>query len=156
MSSRRHAIRMTEAEVRDYLQSQRRIILVTNGLNGMPHAVPMNYGIDEQGRILISSFRKSQKVKNLERDARATLLVESGARYNELKSVIAYCKAEVIDHPDEVRSLMALIRDREPLSAIASDTVAEQVEASIPKRVILRFAPFHIISWDHAKLGDRY
>ena len=156
MPSRRDAIRMTDEEVRAYLQTQRRIILVTNGPHGLPHPVPMNYGIGDAGRILISSFRKSQKVRNLERDPRATLLVESGVRYNELKSVMAYCDAEILGDPDEVRALMAVIRAREPLSETASETVAEQVEASIAKRVILRFTPFRIISWDHAKLGDRY
>ena len=156
MPSRRDAIRMTPEEVRAYLGGQRRIILVTNGPNGMPHPVPMNYGIDGDGRILMSSFRKGQKVTNLERDPRASLLVESGARYDALKSVLLYCDAEIIDDPGEMRALMAIIRAGEPLSEVAGPAVAEQVEASMAKRVVLRFTPFRTISWDHGKLGGRY
>ncbi len=156
MPSRRDLIRMTDGEVRAYLVSQRRIILVTNGSDGMPHPLPMNFGMDDKGRFLISSFRKTQKVRNLERDPRATLLVESGETYQELKSVVAWCNAEIIDDSTQVRALMNVMRGGEPLTATMSEQAAEQVEASIAKRVILRFTPYRLISWDHAKLGDRY
>jgi PPOX class probable F420-dependent enzyme len=156
MPSRRDLIRMTDDEVRTYLAGQRRIILVTNGADGMPHPLPMNFGMDGEGRFLISSFRKTQKVRNLERDPRATLLVESGEKYQELKSVVAWCDVEIVDDPAEVRALMGVMRDGEPLTATMSEQAAAQVEASIAKRVILRFTPYRLISWDHAKLGDRY
>ena len=58
--------------------------------------MPMNYGVDAEGRVVIATFRKSQKVKNLERDPRATLLVESGEAYAELKSAMLYCDVEII------------------------------------------------------------
>jgi nitroimidazol reductase NimA-like FMN-containing flavoprotein (pyridoxamine 5'-phosphate oxidase superfamily) len=73
MPSRRQAIDMTQQELSEYLAEQRRIILITNGANGLPHPMPMNYGIDAESRVVIATFRKSQKVKNLERDPRATL-----------------------------------------------------------------------------------
>jgi len=156
MPSRREQIGMTPGEVRAYLEAQRRIIVVTNGVNGLPHAVPMNYGLDDQGRILITTFRKSQKVKNLERDPRATLLVESGTAYSQLKSVIAYCDAEIIDDPVLIPQLMRLVRGQEAMAASLSKPMHEQVRASIPKRVVVRFSPFHTVSWDHTKLGGSY
>jgi nitroimidazol reductase NimA-like FMN-containing flavoprotein (pyridoxamine 5'-phosphate oxidase superfamily) len=156
MPSRREQIRMTPAEMRAYLEEQRRIIVVSNGANGLPHAVPMNYGLDDLGRILITTFRKSQKVRNLERDPRATLLVESGTAYRELKSVIAYCKAEIIDEPALIPELMRLIRAEETMAAGLTQPVAQQVRSSIPKRVVVKFSPFHMVSWDHAKLGSLY
>lgn len=156
MPSRRDAIRMTPQEIQAYLQEQRRIILVTNGPDGMPHPVPMNYGLDEEGRILITSFRKSQKVRNLERDPRATLLVESGTGYGELKSVIAWCDAEIISDPDRVGEGMRRIAADEAMAGSLSDGMSEQVRASIAKRVLLRFTPHRYASWDHAKLGGFY
>jgi PPOX class probable F420-dependent enzyme len=156
MPSRREQISMTPGEVRAYLEEQRRIILVTNGANGLPHAVPMNYGLDDRGRILITTFRKSQKVRNLERDPRATLLVESGTVYSELKSVIAYCNAEIIDDPALVPELMRLVRAEETVAASLSKPMGQQVRASIPKRVVVRLSPFRTVSWDHAKLGESY
>jgi len=156
MPSRREQISMTAGEVRTFLEAQRRIIVVTNGANGLPHAVPMNYGLDDQGRILITTFRKSQKVRNLERDPRATLLVESGTDYRKLKSVIAYTNAEIIDHPALVPDLMRLVRAEDTMVAGLGKAMGEQMRASIRKRVVVRFSPFRIVSWDHAKLGESY
>jgi PPOX class probable F420-dependent enzyme len=156
MPSRRELIRMTPEEVRAYLRSQRRIILVTNGPGGMPHPVPMNYGLDDEGRVLITSFRKAQKVANLTRDPRATLLVESGETYGELKSVIAYADAEILTDPDEIAAGMARINADAQLAGSISGAMSQQVRASLAKRVLLRFTPFRTVSWDHAKLGAFY
>lgn len=156
MPSRRELICMTPEEVRAYLLSQRRIILVTNGPEGMPHPVPMNYGLDEEGRILITSFRKSQKVMNLERDPRATLLVESGETYADLKSVMTYADAEILTDPEEIAAGMARINADEQLAGSLSAEMSDQVRASIAKRVLLRFTPFRTVSWDHGKLGAFY
>jgi len=156
MPSRRESIRMTPEEERSYLLSQRRIILVTNGPDGMPHPVPMNYGLDEAGRVLITSFRKAQKVRNLERDPRATLLVESGETYAQLKSVMIYADVEIVTDPDGIAAGMARINADAQLSGSISGTMSDQVRASIAKRVLLRFTPFRTVSWDHAKLGAFY
>lgn len=156
MPSRRELIHMTPEEVRAYLGEQSRIVVVTNGPGGMPHPVPMNYGLDEAGRIIVTSFRKSQKLRNLERDPRASLLVESGATYPELKSVILYADAEIFDEPEEVATQMRLIRAEAVLAGSLSAEMSEQVRASLAKRVIVRFTPFRTVSWDHAKLDWFY
>lgn len=156
MPSRRELIRMTEAEIADYLAEQGRIIVVTNGPGGMPHPVPMNYGLDDEGRVLITSFAKAQKVRNLERDPRATLLVESGERYQDLKSVIAYSDAEIIREPDKIASLMGRISADDDLAGSLTGEMSEQVRASIAKRVLIRFTPYRYVSWDHTKLGKYY
>jgi nitroimidazol reductase NimA-like FMN-containing flavoprotein (pyridoxamine 5'-phosphate oxidase superfamily) len=143
-------------EVQDYLLGHSRIILVTNGSDGLPHPVPMNYGLDEEGRILISSFRKSQKVRNLERDPRAALLVESGETYAHLKSVITYADAEIVGDPKVVASLMRNIQAEGALAGSMTAGMSEQVRASIAKRVVLRFTPFRYVSWDHTKLSGYY
>jgi nitroimidazol reductase NimA-like FMN-containing flavoprotein (pyridoxamine 5'-phosphate oxidase superfamily) len=156
MPSRREQIAMSDAEVRAYLETQRRIILVTNGPGGMPHPVPMNYGLDPEGRIVLTAFRKSQKVKNLERDPRATLLVESGADYGELRGVIVWCDAEILSDPEEVARNMALVRADAATAQSVSGARSEQVRASMSKRVILRFTPFRAASWNHERLGNLY
>ena len=156
MPSRRDQIEMTPEEIRAYLAASRRIILVTNGPNGMPHPVPMNYGVDADGRIVMTGYRKSQKVKNLERDPRAALLVESGATYQELRAVVAYCDAEIIDDPAQIRDCMRLVRADSEMADSIEQPMSEQVQASIAKRVILRFRPFRYVSWDHGKLGKFY
>lgn len=156
MPSRRQAIRMTPQEVSAYLHGHSRIILVTNGPAGLPHAVPMNYGVDEQERIVMTAFRKSQKVRNLERDPRASLLVESGMTYAELKAVLIYADAEIITDPDMVAGLMGQIGAEAELAGSIAGGISEQVRASIAKRAILRFTPFRYVSWDHSRLAGHY
>ena len=156
MPSRRETISMTPDEVAAYLAGQRRIIIVTNGPDGMPHPMPMNYGVDGKGRIVISTFRKSQKVRNVERDPRATLLVESGESYDELKSLVLYCDAEVLDRPEEIAANMALVRADGAMTGSMTGAMTEQVRASMAKRVVLRLTPLRTISWDHAKIKGYY
>ena len=156
MPSRRELIAMTPDEVREYLLTQQRIILISNGANGFPHPAPMNFGLDEQGRVLMLTFAKSQKVKNLERDPRATLLVESGRVYQELKSVILYCRTEII-HPgpafDEARGSFT---KKTQTRTAQTPEMLQQIDESMKKRVCLRFTPERTISWDHAKLAGKY
>jgi nitroimidazol reductase NimA-like FMN-containing flavoprotein (pyridoxamine 5'-phosphate oxidase superfamily) len=156
MPSRRDMIAMAPDELANYLAQQRRIILISNGKDGLPHPVPMNYGIDGDGRIVIATFRKSQKVKNLERDPRATLLAESGESYHELKSAILYCDAEILRDPRDVAAAMAHIRADNVMKGSLSPAMSEQVRATMAKRVVLRFTPFKVVSWDHRKLGGVY
>jgi nitroimidazol reductase NimA-like FMN-containing flavoprotein (pyridoxamine 5'-phosphate oxidase superfamily) len=156
MPSRRDLIRMTPAEVLAYLHEQRRIIVVSIGVDGMPHPVPMNYGVDDEGRVVIATFAKSQKVKNLERDPRGTLLVESGDTYAAMRAVMAWCDAEIIRDSAEIEACRAFMRTASS-EAIEPDSLrADQIKASWAKRVIVRFTPYRTASWDHAKLGQFY
>ena len=156
MPSRRELIRMSELELAAYLDGQRRIILVTNGPEGMPHPVPMNYGIDPQGRVILTSFAKGQKVRNLERDPRATLLVESGQDYGELKGAILWCEVEIVRDFHTMRALMQHMRSGGTEPFAAGSQRAQQVRASIGKRVVLLCTPFRTTSRDHARLGEAY
>jgi nitroimidazol reductase NimA-like FMN-containing flavoprotein (pyridoxamine 5'-phosphate oxidase superfamily) len=156
MPSRREAIEMTPSEVRDYLKEQKRIILVTNGPNGMPHPMPMNFGVDAKGRIVMTSFAKAQKIRNVERDPRAALLVESGDGYADLKSVLLYTDVELLREPEDVAAAMGLIQGGSSLAQDFSSEMSEQARASYAKRAVMRFTPVKTISWDHSKLGGKY
>jgi nitroimidazol reductase NimA-like FMN-containing flavoprotein (pyridoxamine 5'-phosphate oxidase superfamily) len=155
MPSRRDQIAMTQDEIREYLRSQARLIVVSNGVGGYPHPVPMNFAVDEQDRPLILTFRKSQKVKNLERDPRAALLVESGREYHELKSVMIYASAEIIDERQAFDAAKMAFRDKVQTGVLGSEAQV-QAQATMAKRVIVRFTPERYLSWDHGKLGGHY
>lgn len=156
MPSRRDAIAMTMDEIRSYLKAQQRLILTSNGPNGYPHPMPMNFLFDDNDHYLMTTFRKSQKVRNIERDPRCALLVESGSHYSELKSVLAYANAEIIDDADFTRDVMLALAAKEGDRAALSEEAKQTVAASVPKRVVLRFDASDYISWDHTKLGGGY
>ena len=118
--SRRSQITMTEDEVREFIKSSRTMILVTNGNNGFPHPMPMWFGVEESGDVVMTTFRKSQKVLNIKRDNRVTLLVESGDAYAELKSVLIYAKAHIVDDLEATtEALMTVSRTRGEISGAA-------------------------------------
>jgi nitroimidazol reductase NimA-like FMN-containing flavoprotein (pyridoxamine 5'-phosphate oxidase superfamily) len=156
MPSRRERIRMSDEEIREYLRKQRQVVLATNGPHAMPHPVPMEFGLDADGSIVVTSFRKGQKILNLQRDPRATLLFDSGTQYQELKGVIAYCDAQIIEDPDAVGKIMRLVRPSDELAASMSAAMSTQVRASVAKRVAIRFKPLRFVTWDHSKLAGVY
>ena len=86
MPSRRTQIELTPDEIGAYIDSRKTIIIVSNGKDGYPHPMPMWFYRSADGRVHCSTFGKSQKVLNYQRDPRATLLVESGTEYADLKS----------------------------------------------------------------------
>ena len=157
MPSRREIIQLSDEEIRDYLASARTLVIVSNGRNGYPHPMPMWFWVDEEGCFYCTTFRKSQKVLNFQRDPRASLLVESGEEYAELKSVLAYADCEVIDDFDTVSNVLVKIntKGREVDEAQVAELLGA-VAKTAEKRVALKFVPREVISWDHAKLGGKY
>lgn len=156
MSSRRDAITMTMDEIRVYLKEQGRLILTSNGATGYPHPMPMNFFYDDNDTYLVTTFAKSQKVKNIQRDPRCALLVESGEAYSELKSVLAYADAEIIDDHATVEQTMIALGGKELGHPELPEAAKEQIRASVPKRVVLRFRASEYVSWDHSKLHGKY
>lgn len=150
MPSRRNLIQMTEPEIDSFLNSQRILNVATIGPRGWPHVVAMWYGFYDH-RIAFWTYRKSQKVQNLRRDDRMTVLVESGDNYNELKGIEIECRGKLIEDPAKVltvgRSIFARYRDQ------LADSSIEVFTASAPKRLVVIVEPENIVSWDHSKLS---
>jgi nitroimidazol reductase NimA-like FMN-containing flavoprotein (pyridoxamine 5'-phosphate oxidase superfamily) len=100
--SRREQIQMSAAEVANFLAEERTVTCATIGPRGWPHLMPLWYVLrshsaGEPGpRIWSWTYARSQKVRNIERDPRATLQVETGEAYQELRGVMFEC--DVIVH----------------------------------------------------------
>ncbi|MCE2424728.1 MAG: pyridoxamine 5'-phosphate oxidase family protein [Pseudomonadales bacterium] len=157
MPSRRKLIELDDDEIRDYLDAQKTLIIVGNGHNGYPHPMPMWFARDDDGTIRCTTFAKSQKVLNWRRDPKATLLVESGVEYAELKSVVIYASCEIIDELDAVKDTLVAINSRgRDLDDDAEAKLRDAVSGTASKRVVLKFTPERYVTWDHAKLGGRY
>ena len=154
MSSRRDQIKMSEVEVRDFLLEQRIMQVVTIGPRGRPHLMPLWYladGLELRGW----TYAKSQKAKNLERDPRATIGVDDGVEYHELRGVMMECDVELVRKTDRVAEVGLALFERYTGGELAP-AVAEMVHAQAEKRVGLRFVPTRTVSWDHRKLEGAY
>src|SRR5205085_7049248 len=108
-------IRMTDAEVTSLLAQERTVICATLGPRGWPHLMPLWYVLraapaepgggsdmppaaERSPTLWAWTYAASQKVRNLERDPRATLQVEAGEQYAELRGVMFEC--DVVIHRD--------------------------------------------------------
>ena len=150
MASRRDQIRMSDEEIRAFLAEQKVMTVGTIGPNGRPHLMALWYVPDGLG-MTGWTYAKSQKAKNLERDPRATIQVESGVQYHELRGVMMEC--DVTLDRDAKGYGLALF---ERYAGTLDESVTAMVEQQAPKRVGLRFTPTRIVSWDHSKLGGGY
>jgi hypothetical protein len=108
----------------------------------------------QDGEIAFWTYGKSQKIINLRRDPRLTVLVATGEVYEQLKGVSIQGQAEIVDDPDDVLRYGEAVYERYwgPLN----DTVREGVRAMGAKRVVIVVKPDKILSWDHSKLGGSY
>jgi PPOX class probable F420-dependent enzyme len=156
MPSRRDQIKLTDDERAELLATERVVVVSSHGPRGWPHMMPLWYVLRD-GELWVWTYAKSQKVKNLERDPRATLLVETGVDYTELRGVMIEAEAELIRDTDEIVEFgkELTIRYSEGISSVEGDA-AEAMRAQAAKRVAIHFEPKRIATWDHGKLGGTY
>jgi nitroimidazol reductase NimA-like FMN-containing flavoprotein (pyridoxamine 5'-phosphate oxidase superfamily) len=166
--SRREQIQMSEAEVAAFLGEERTVICATLGPRGWPHVMPLWYVLrDPPGgapgpRVWAWTYAASQKVRNLERDPRATVQVEAGEQYDQLRGLMFEC--DVVVHRDleavaglgqEIFRRQLCARGESPAAVLGAE-VATMVDKQAVKRVGLEFVERRRATWDHRKLGGIY
>ncbi|MQA60535.1 MAG: pyridoxamine 5'-phosphate oxidase [Actinophytocola sp.] len=161
--SRRDEIRMTDDEVHGFLAGQQVINVATMGPNGRPHLAPLWYvprRTDSGGAALETwTYGSSQKIANLRRLAEATVLIEDGEAYEQLRGVSMECDVEIVDDPDRTLQMGTDLLHRYTFEDETIEVPPELVDflrKQATKRVGLRFVPTKIVSWDHRKLGGTY
>ncbi|HEU4657220.1 MAG TPA: pyridoxamine 5'-phosphate oxidase family protein [Capillimicrobium sp.] len=153
--SRRDQIRMSDDEVGAFLDEERTLTCATNGRDGWPHLMPLWY-VRRGEDLWAWTYAKSQKVRNLERDARATVQVEAGTEYHLLRGVMLETEVEIVRDTDAVHALGLEIFTRYGDGTTPTGAVADMVAKQAAKRVGLRFVERSRVSWDHRKLGGVY
>jgi PPOX class probable F420-dependent enzyme len=156
VSGRRDAIVMSDGELGAFLETERTVVCATNGPRGWPHLMPLWYVVRD-GELWAWTFAKSQKVKNLERDPRATLQVEAGESYDQLRGVMIEAQTTIHREPATVAALgVELMLRYAPPEALDDASARAGIEAGVahqaPKRVGLQFTAERTASFDHRKL----
>jgi PPOX class probable F420-dependent enzyme len=143
----RQAIRMADAELLAFLAEERTVVCASHGPRGWPHLMPLWYSVRD-GEIWCWTYAKSQKVRNLERDPRATLQVEAGETYLELRGAMFECDVVIHREPRLVLDFGTELAARYPEP---TDT-PEVLRKMAAKRVVLQFVERRRVTWDHRKL----
>jgi PPOX class probable F420-dependent enzyme len=140
---------MTPPEIAEFIATERTAIICTLDAAGQIHAVPMWFVPDDDG-VAFSAKSKSQKVVNARRNNHATILIESGRTYFELRGVQMSGTVEVIDDPATVLKFVSALSARYEEGVDSTRSVAEKAR----NRSVIRFMPDRVASWDHRKLRD--
>ncbi len=152
--SRRDQIRMTDDETRAFLEAGRDLQVASINVDGTPHLVTMWYELDG-GDVCFWTYAKSQKVVNLRRDPRITVLVATGEVYEELRGVSISGTAELVETLPEVLAF-GLELFAKYWGPAEDELVRAGVEAQATKRVVIRVKADKTVTWDHSKLAGVY
>ena len=144
---------MSAEEVRDFLVEKMVMQCATIGPRGLAHMVPLWF-VGDASELRGWTYAKSQKARNLERDPRATLGLEDGVQYHELRGVMFECDVRLARDPKDVERFGLELFGR--YAGELNDEIRAMVAAQAQKRVGLTFVPTRTVSWDHRKLGGVY
>ncbi len=148
--NQRKAIVMSPAEVDAFLAERRNMTMCSLAPDGSIHAVAMWYGFLD-GCVAVETKAKSQKVQNLRRDPRLTVLFEDGESYEELRGVELVGRAEIIEDPDKLWQIGVSVFER--YNGPYTEELKPFVEVMLRKRVGIKLHVERTVSWDHRKLG---
>lgn len=151
---------MTDDAIRALLDEPLVGVLSTLGPRGWPHSVGIFY-VPRDGadglELRMWVYGKSQKARNVERDPRASLLVEHGDPYVDLRGALVSGTARVERDFSHVLELGKQVYERYffPRTGIpVDDGPAANIERQAQKRVNIVLQAEHFASWDHARGKD--
>ena len=95
-------------ELLDFIRPRHHAIVITARADGRPQASPVTCGVDEAGRIVVSTYPERAKTRNARRNPQASVLILSddfGGAWVQVDG-----DAEVIDMPEAAEVLVDYYR----------------------------------------------
>ena len=143
-------VHMTGEEIADLLGSARTVHVGTLNRDGSIHLQPMWF-VMVDGSVVFWTYTRAQKIRNLERDPRITVMAETGVDYGELRGVQISGRAQLTTDPDAVLDIGERLYAR--YFGTLDDAARAGVAYSGRKRTRVTVAAERVISWDHRRLG---
>lgn len=148
--NQRSQITMTDEEIEVFIEQSRTATMATIGPSGAPHLVAMWYAWLD-GTVWFETKAKAQKVVNLRRNDRLSVMIEDGLTYDQLRGVALEGRGVIIEDEDELWRMGVNVFER--YNGPYSDEMKPFVEVMLRKRVAVKLEIERIRSWDHRKLG---
>jgi PPOX class probable F420-dependent enzyme len=92
----------------DFVRPRHRMVLITTRSDGRPQASPVTGGVDDSGRIVVTSYPERAKVRNARREPRVSVLVLSDDFGDAWVQVDG--EAEIVDAADDVEPFVEYFR----------------------------------------------
>ena len=155
-TNRRDLIRMTDVELATFIEEQKSLQVACREKDGSIHLSTLWFAVVDD-LLAFGTYSKAQKILNLQRDDRITVLLEDGETYETLRGVMVKGRAVLRgqDDPDGVREVArAVMRRNQP--EIPEEFFEEASEVWAAKRTAVLIRPEKVVSWDHTKLDGVY
>lgn len=101
--------RVDRDEMLEFVRTRHRFILITHRRDGEPQASPVTGGVDDSGRLVVSTYPERAKVRNARRDVRVSVVVISDEWDGPWIQVDGTC--EVLDVPESIEPLVEYFRN---------------------------------------------
>ena len=155
MPKRRSAIAMTQEEQDAFLREGHTLQVASVGPSGHPHLVAMWYALID-GKVAFTTYEKSQKVLNLRRNPKISVMLEAGEQYNLLRGLVIEGTARIVEGDVPLNARVAATSSSRKPGELVTAPPSEQTLRAVAKRVTIIVEPETVYSWDHAKLGGTY
>ena len=135
-------VTLAEPRIQRFLGTKDVIVLATVQRDGSPLAMPMWFLPDTESLVMIS-VADTQKVRNLRRDPRVSVVAESVSASGAICGVTVQGRAEFLDDGPERRALAARLLTK-------YDPRLERLWGGCempPNRVMFRITPVHVKDW---------
>ena len=138
-------VSLTKEEAYAFLDSNPGwIVLTTIGRDGSPHSVPIGYfRIGDE--VYLGGRAGTQRIKNIERNPKVSLLIESGKTMQDIKGLMIQGEADIVSAPDEVLPLM---REAAKQRGASEDQLPKEARPGV---AYVRVRPQRFISWDYSR-----
>jgi len=135
---------MSDEELLSFFDEAQFARLATLNEDGTVHLAPIFFNY-EDGQILMATQDPSRKVRNIKRDNRVTVLIDTTDV--PFKGALIYGTAE-LDYEDVISKRIAIFEKR--LSQEDAETYAKRLSGKW-KCVIIRITPTRMASFDYSK-----
>ena len=148
----REKIRMGAEEIEEFIEEQKSLQVGTINSDGSIHLSTLWFAVVDD-LIVFETYTSSQKVVNLERDPRITVLLEDGLEYNNLRGVMIKGTANLVSEPTEVKQIAReVIKRNQP--EIPDEMLDDAAASLAVKRTVVTVVPEKVVSWDHRKISS--
>src|SRR5215470_5627135 len=138
---------MSGEEVTAFLAGQRKLHVATINPDGSPHLMPV-YFVLVDGAVAFWTYTRSQKIRNLQRDPRITVMAEAGEAYFDLRGVQISGHAHLTTDPVAVLEFGERLYERQ--FGLLGEAARAPVASSARKRTCVTVEPLRVVSWDHS------
>ena len=139
---------MTTEEIDDFLGEERTCRVATTGRDGAPHVAPLWFAWDG-GALWLYSIVKSQRWVDLQRDPRASVVVDTGEQFHELRGVEISGSVEIVGEVPRGSDPNETLANPERM--FARKYFDSQTFYPDGRHAWLRVVPYMIVSWDFRK-----